>query len=196
MMPALALLLAAFAPGALRRRAQLAVAWRSCHHLRQRSGSCAGPRIAGGLVRSDSISMKHLCVVLWILVLAGCGASTMPPALTAEQLKAIDNRRYDCVLGIERYKWPVCSESLDKAIRNTGLFKDVVWSDSGRKYDVVARVEETVHGTATIPLVAILTLGILPSVVEEDHGHVFSLQAVDGQSERIAISTIYTGNTV
>jgi hypothetical protein len=120
----------------------------------------------------------------------------MPPALTAEQLKAIDNRRYDCVLGIERYKWPVYSESLDKAIRNTGLFKDVVWSDSGRKYDVVARVEETVHGTATIPLVAILTLGLLPSVVEEDHGHVFSLQAVDGQSERIAISTIYTGNTV
>jgi hypothetical protein len=81
-------------------------------------------------------------------------------------------------------------------LQNSGLFKEVVWSDSGKKYDLIAKVEQRVYGTATIPIVAILTLGIVPSIIEEDHGHVFSLQAIDETSTKITISTKYTGNTI
>lgn len=140
--------------------------------------------------------MKRYCTVWLFLVLTGCFTSKMPPALTIEQIKTVSNKRYDCVLGIERYKWPAYSDSLNKALQNSGIFKEIVWSDSGKKYDLIVRVEERVYGTPTIPILPILTLGILPSIVEEDHGHVFSFQAKDETSAKIRISTKYTGNTI
>ena len=77
---------------------------------------------------------------------------------------------------------PIYSESLYQALSKTGMFKQVIIRSEARTYDVVARVSEEVYGTPTIPVVAILTLGIIPSIVPERVGLRFSLENVAASS--------------
>lgn len=138
-----------------------------------------------------------LGVALLLSLLAGCATARMPPELNEAQQAQIRDKHYACVVGVERLKnFPAYSERLYGALRRTQLFDDVVWTDAGQRYDVIARVEETVYGSPAIPVVCLLTLGIIPSVTDEDHGNVFSLHRVDNRRAKIRVDGKYTGPTV
>lgn len=129
-----------------------------------------------------------------VLALAGCSSSALPPELPEAQRKAIATTHFKATVGVEAYKYPVYSETLTARLRKTQLFDRV---DALEAFEApptfVARVERTVYGKAGIPLWTIVSLGVIPTTVEEEHGHVFSLTPSASPARKIAIDFRYKG---
>lgn len=142
------------------------------------------------------VKWKSIAIVLALLAvgLTGCASSALPPELTDEQLKAIATTRFRATVGVEAFKFPVYSETLIARLRQTQLFERV---DALEAFETpptfVARVDRTVYGKAIIPLWTIISLGVIPSIVEEEHGHVFSLTPSATRAPKIAIDFRYRG---
>ena len=131
-------------------------------------------------------------------VLAGCavGSSALPPALTKSQARRLRELPLPYSVGVARYQYPVYSEALTKALISSHVFRRVAPVESfTRPPDLIATVEERIHGTATIPVAFLLTAGVLPSSVEEDHGYVFSLAPSSQRNRKIRVDAHYSGTT-
>jgi hypothetical protein len=143
-----------------------------------------------------AVGRKAVAIMLMILALgfAGCGSSALPPQLTEEQLRAIVTTRFKATVGVEAFKFPVYSETLIARLRQTQLFERV---DALEAFETpptfVARVDRTVYGHAGIPFWTIISLGGVPTTVEEEHGHVFSLMPFATRSPKISIDFRYRG---
>lgn len=97
-------------------------------------------------------------------------------------------------IGVEEFKYPVYSEKLTKSLKRTGLFDRVAPLKSFTESPTfIARVERTIHGTAAIPILTALSLGLIPTTVQEEHGHSFSLTATSDADRKIPIEFSYTG---
>jgi hypothetical protein len=96
---------------------------------------------------------------------------------------------------VERFKFPVYSEGLTKTLRATQLFESVVQAaEAHSEADLVARIERTIYGKATVPCLTGITLGLIPTTVREEHGYSFSL--VSGATpvgERVPVEFSYSG---
>ena len=127
----------------------------------------------------------------------GFGVSGMPPLLSSDQLDKIKDKHYDCVIGVKKYEYPVYSESLLINLKSTGIFKDVVLIEekSNIQYDVIAEVKKAVYGSTAIPIFTLLTFGIIPMTVDEDHGDIFSLKLLKKQNEEKNIISHYVAPT-
>ena len=137
-----------------------------------------------------------LTVTLGILLVAGCATTRLPPALSAADMARI--QRSGMTVGVEEYRYPVYTDSLIADLRKTGLFGSVDrrW-DLPVRPDVVATVEEPIHGTASLrPLLTLVTLGIIPTTIVERHGQVFSLVSPDRPTESVRISYTYESESV
>jgi len=146
------------------------------------------------ILKYSVITLSGLTIVAGFC--GGCASSKMPPRLNPSQQLQIDNQHFNCVVAVEPYQWPVYSDSLVSALQRTTMFDDVGLLTNTKHFDVVAKVEEPVHGTAAIPVFTLLSLGIIPTIVEEDHGHVFSLAAQSYSSNKYVVSTKYSGNSI
>jgi hypothetical protein len=97
---------------------------------------------------------------------------------------------------VEDYEAPVYSEELTKALGKTHLFVRV---DHLTNFitppDYVARVEERIYGSATIPVLTGVSLGIIPTTVSETHGYSFSISRPGIDSPRVPIRFAYAGPT-
>ena len=132
------------------------------------------------------------------VVFAGCvvGSTALPPALTASQARRLRELPLPYSVGVARYQYPVYSESLTKALIASRVFRRVAPVESfTRPPDLIATVEEAIHGTATIPIAFLLTAGVLPSSVEEDHGYVFSLAPNSQRNRKTRVDAHYSGTT-
>jgi len=126
----------------------------------------------------------------------GCTSSTLPPQITSEQRALLQRTRIDVTIGVEDYQAPIYSKNLTKALGQTHLFTRVDrLANFTTPPDLVARVEEEIYGTATIPVWTGLSLGIVPTTVIEMHGYSFSLSRPGTDSLRIPIRFAYTGPT-
>jgi hypothetical protein len=130
-----------------------------------------------------------------IAIAGGCSSSTLPPKLTAAQVATIRNCHIAVSIGVAPYKYPVYSESLIKDLRATGIFDTVDSIERVKDPALVAVVERPVHGTATIPVMTIVTFGILPTTVEEEHGYAFSIRSPSDPGELVRIDYTYRGPT-
>src|SRR5260370_14885413 len=111
-----------------------------------------------------------------LLTVAGCSSETLPPALSGDQLKAIAETHFKATVGVRRYNAPVYSDYLIEYLRNTQLFDEVAPLEAFRTPPTfVAQVDRGIYGTATIPIFTISTFGIVPTIVEEEHGLEVSL---------------------
>jgi hypothetical protein len=129
-----------------------------------------------------------------LLALPGCSSETLPPALTNAQLKAISSAHFKATIGVRRYNAPVYSDYLMEYLRKTTLFDEVAPLEEFQKPPTfVARVDRGIYGTATIPIFTIITLGIIPTIVEEEHGLEFSLIPNSPPKAPIAIRFSYRG---
>ena len=127
---------------------------------------------------------KWALLVTVILLVAGgiantpCGvSSTLPPKPSAAQLDAVRATHFMATLSIEAYKYPIYSERLISDLRTTGLFIAVGASEAIPQAALIARIERPVYGKATLPFWPLVTLGVIPSTVEEEHGDVFSIRS-------------------
>jgi hypothetical protein len=125
-----------------------------------------------------------------------CGvSSTLPPKPSAAQLDAVRATHFLATLGVETYKYPIYSESLISDLRTIGLFNVVGPSDSLPQAALIAKIERPVYGNPTFPIVALATLGIIPSTVDEEHGYVFSIRTASNPRSTVLIDYTYHGPT-
>ncbi len=149
------------------------------------------------LLKSKKNLVLGLALVFVIIGLAGgCASTSLPPRITAEQSALLQKTRLALTVGVEGYKFPVYSEKLTRALAETHLFSRVDHlTNFTTPPDLVARVEGTIYGTATIPILTGLSLGIIPTTVSETHGYSFSLRRPGAGAPRLPIRFSYSGPT-
>jgi hypothetical protein len=149
------------------------------------------------------LTKTRLAIALLVAILCAaavltgaCSTTTLPPDLSDAQRDLIRTTRFDATVGVETYDPPVYSERLIDALRATALFKQVEPVAAYKTPpDLIARVERPVSGDPVLPLVTVLTLGLLPTVVDEKHGHVFSLRSGRKEGDALGIECTFTGRT-
>lgn len=130
------------------------------------------------------------------ILTGACSTTTLPPDLSDAQHDLLRATRFDATVGVETYELSVHSDRLLAALRSTALFRDVQPLATFRAPpDLVARVERPVGGGTVLPLKTALTLGILPTIVDEKHGHIFSLRSGRGQGDALGIECTFTGRS-
>ena len=129
-------------------------------------------------------------------LLAGCGSAALPPSLTRSQAQRLRELPLPYTVGVARYQYPVYSENLTKALIASRVFKQVAPLENFfRPPDLIATVEEAIHGTATIPVAFFATAGVAPSSVKEDHGYVFSLAPGSQRGRKTVVDAHYSGTS-
>ena len=134
-------------------------------------------------------------VLVVVAAFGGCSSSSLPSAPTEAQIGLLEQTHFKSSVGVEAYKYPVYTERLIKDLRATGLFDRVEPIDQIDKPDLIARTERPVYGKATIPLWTIVTLGVVPTTVDEEHGHVFSLRRPGDSEPSELVDYTYRGPT-
>jgi hypothetical protein len=138
------------------------------------------------------------CALVFITagITGACTSSTVPPKLTEEDLARVHATHFPWTLGVERYKLPAYSDSLIASLRRTGLFDRVDELDKVPEASVVARVRTEIYGNAVIPLWTCLSIGVVPTITVEQHGHAFSLAPRCCSDRAVAVDFRYSGPTV
>ncbi len=141
-----------------------------------------------------------VAIVLVVLVrgfAGGCTSTILPPRLTRTQHALIDSVRFPATVAVEPYKWPVYSERLITALRATQLFARV---DSLSRFSepptFVARVARPIYGSAVLPLLTGISLGLIPTITQEEHGHAFWLISSAQPRDSLLIDFSYRGPSV
>jgi hypothetical protein len=130
------------------------------------------------------------------IVTGGCASTTVPPKLTAEQREAVAQEHLDVIVGVERFRPSVYSDALVRALRETDLFSGVEHLDDlVETPDLIASVKKGISGTAAIPFLTGITAGIVPTTVEETHGHIFDIRSPRAPAESVMVEFTYRGPT-
>ncbi|HKQ98068.1 MAG TPA: hypothetical protein VJV75_09345, partial [Candidatus Polarisedimenticolia bacterium] len=146
--------------------------------------------------RTLAIAIVVVLAFAAAIVTGACHTTTLPPELSTEQQNLIRTTRFDATVGVEAYDLPVYSERLLGALRATALFRQVDPIGAFKTPpDLIARVERPVSGDAALPLKTALTLGIVPTILDEKHGQVFSLRSGKAQGDALGIECTFTGRT-
>ncbi len=143
---------------------------------------------------------KRIFITLTVIIIFvigfkwGCTSTSLPPSLTSAQHSLIDTVRFDASVGVEVYRYPVYSEKLIKSLKATSLFTRIDKLDNFKVPPTfIAKVARPIHGTAAIPFYTGISFGIIPTTVEEEHGHAFWLIPYQHPSDSVLIDFSYTG---
>lgn len=79
---------------------------------------------------------------------------------------------------------------------NGFAFHEVQPSDKIQAPDLLARVERPITGNAMIPILSLITLGLIPTVTEEEHGYSFSLRSPKSSEQVVIVEYVHRGYTV
>ena len=137
-----------------------------------------------------------LLIAISLSLLTGCASSSLPPRLKPKEAELISALPLSASVGVMSYKHPAYSDKLTSALQSAGIFSQVLpISDFTSPPDYVAVVEAQVHGSAVLPVATLATLGVVPTVVSEDHGLSFSLAPYSQRSRKVLIDASYRGAT-
>jgi hypothetical protein len=135
-------------------------------------------------------------VAILLSFLVGCASAPLPPRLTPTESERLSELPLSYSVGVAPYKYPVYSDKLAAALKAAGIFSQVSpISNFDRPPDLIANIEERVHGTAVIPALTFATGGVIPTVVKEDHGLVFSLAPSPRKTQKTFVDASYSGTT-
>ena len=134
-----------------------------------------------------------------LLSLSGCigfASASLPPALSPAEELTVEGANLPLTVGVVRHVYPAYSDSLVKALENTGLFDRVAHEEEFlTPPDLLARVDRQIHGNAMIPFWTLLTLGLVPTSVDEHHGYSFWLEVPGGAADRWHVEYDHLGRT-
>jgi hypothetical protein len=159
------------------------------------SASVAGlcPRFSAAS-KPGAAAYRAIFAGLTLLTLAACSSEALPPPLGPDQLHAIAAAHFRATVGVRKYTAPVYSDYLLEFLRKTNLFEEVAPLDEFKTPPTfVARVDRGIYGTATIPILTIISFGIIPTIVEEEHGLEFSLIPTSSPKTTIPVRFSYKG---
>lgn len=123
-----------------------------------------------------------------------CATAAVPASLSLEDATLVATVRFSATVGVEQYEAPVYSDRLIASLRSTGLFEEVRPLDLIENPDLIASVNRRIYGTASMmPLLTIVTLGIVPTVVREEWGESFILRSAENPDSEIDIEFTYSG---
>jgi hypothetical protein len=145
--------------------------------------------IYASFVITNAFRLSLVLVALFTTgLLSGCvgvASTTLPPRLSADERAKVRNAHLPFTVGVERYHYPVYSDSLVSALQKLKLFDKVDYRDRLRSApSLVAEVERTVGGATAIPFGPLLSFGIIPMTVPETAGYVFSLHSPSNENEK------------
>ena len=144
--------------------------------------------------------MVVLLVIVCLYVasfLFGFASMALPPLPDSQRLLQARSCRLPFVVGVEKHRFPVYSDGLTDVLAKTGIFAAVDHLSNVPNAQIVARVEEEISGVAAIPCLTIVTLGIIPTVLTERWGEVFSLRRRDAEpSASLRLNFRYSGPSV
>lgn len=117
--------------------------------------------------------LAHLSTAVVLAGLLGaCGTMKLPPRLTPAERASVEATRFDAVVGVAPYDIAHTRKDIRAVVRDTGLFTRVeLVEDLDAPPDLLVKVHRLHGGTAIIPLLTIVTLGILPTFFEEAIGY-------------------------
>jgi hypothetical protein len=116
--------------------------------------------------------------LLLALLSSGCATQVLPPKVHPSAFTI------DQPVHVKSYRYPAYSESLKEALAGTRVFTAVTTAKTHSSESYVAEVNRQVHGNAVIPLLTFISLGIIPTVTEEEFGESFFLRH-KGETHRI-----------
>ena len=120
--------------------------------------------------------MRYLSRLATPLVLAGllgaCGTMKLPPRLTPAERATVETTRFDAVVGVVPYDIAHTRKDIRAVVRDTGLFSRVeMVEDLSEPPDLLVKVHRLHGGRSVIPLLTIVSLGILPTFFEDAIGY-------------------------
>ena len=96
----------------------------------------------------------------------------LPPRLSPAERASVEANRFDAVVGVAPYDVVHTRKDIRAVVRDTGLFTRVeMVEDLEVQPDLLVKVHRLHGGTAVIPLLTILTLGVLPTFFEDAIGY-------------------------
>jgi hypothetical protein len=143
------------------------------------------------------VSVAAVGVAAWVVLVGGCGSTALPPKLALAQRVGVAGAQFYAVsVGVERFRQPVYSDRLAAALDATHLFAYVATADAfDSPPTFVGRVERPIYGTAVVPWLTGLSLGLVSTTVEEEHGFSFSLTRIAVPAPKIPVEFSYHGTT-
>ena len=128
-------------------------------------------------------------------VASRCQSAALPPEPGPAELALVNATHFRATVGVKRDRFPVYSEQLIGALRGTGLFDRVEREEDLPGATLLASVDRHIYGTATIPCVAFVSLGFVPTIVDEEWGEAFTLRRNVTGNRAVSIDFSYTGPT-
>ena len=126
----------------------------------------------------------------------GCATSRLPSSLEMDEYTLSKDLKYNVIIGVEKYKYPAYSENLINILKSLDVFRDVVYVDEGKDYNLVAKIEKEVYGESIIPILTIITFGIIPTIVEEYYGIIFSINERNNDKKTELINASFRNITI
>lgn len=138
-----------------------------------------------------------LAITFLALAAAGCGAVRLPPRLSPEEARQVREERLPFTVGVELASQPNCSPTLVELLRETGVFRRVDYVQNfDTSPDLIARIERRCQqGGGWVPLLPILTLGIVPQWLNTGYGYAFTLRS-PGSSDQVIFDCHTSEGTV
>lgn len=129
-------------------------------------------------------------------LLKGCASEQRPLPLNAGEELILDGKRLELSVGVDPSTPPVYAQNLLHALQETGLFSDIRPSEKITAPHLLARVERPISGNAVIPALTLITLGLIPTITEEEHGYSFSLRSRASTERVVTVEYVHRGYTV
>lgn len=126
------------------------------------------------------IKFTFLLVIASVLgafvMFRGCGCAAMPPTPPPQEIANMRATHFAATVAVDaRFENELYADRLIDSLRATGLFDRVERLADLPDADLVARVSRHIYGTASIPFPTLLSLGIVPTTVDEEWGEAFTL---------------------
>lgn len=137
---------------------------------------------------------RSLAVLLTLAAGLGCGSTTLPrPAPQSEHCGPSTVLPY--AIRVLPAQYPAYTDDLIEALERAVLFVEVLGPEDPGDAELEARVDRLIYGTATFPLLTMITLGVVPTIVSEEYGHAFSITSASASPRSVSIDTSYEGKT-
>jgi hypothetical protein len=130
------------------------------------------------------------------LFLGACGTMQLPPRLTPDERTLVETHRFDAVVGVAPYSIEHTRKSVRAVVRDTGLFTRVDFVEdleaAGVAPDLLVSVQRVSGGTSMIPILTLVSLGVLPTFTRETMGYDLIFATPD-RSEAITVGYSFRG---
>lgn len=130
------------------------------------------------------------------LLLGACGTMQLPPRLTPDERSLVESHRFDAVVGVAPYSIEHTRKNVRAVVRDTSLFARVDFVEdlesAGVAPDLLVSVQRVSGGTALIPILTLVSLGVLPTFARETMGYDLIFATPD-RSEALTVGYSFRG---